>query len=65
MSSASVVRGHTIHELTLDIKTTLLTPLVALSWLSVCLLVAGTGLVVFTRRILQTFQHALLQIVRA
>lgn len=63
-----------MYELTMDIKAidfknTLLTPLVALSWLSVCLLVAGTGLVVFVRRFFQQLfqisRHALLQIVRA
>ncbi len=58
-----------MNELTGDMKYTLLTPLVALSWLSVCLLVAGTGLVVFVRRfcqqLFQISRHALLQIVRA
>lgn len=54
-----------MHALTIDIKNTLITPLVALSWLSVCLLVAGTGLIVFVRRIFQISRHTLLQIVRA
>ncbi len=54
-----------MYELTIDFKSTLLTPLVALSWLSVCLLVAGTGLVVFVRRFFQISRYALLQLVRA
>lgn len=58
-----------MYELTIDIKNTLLTPLVALSWLSVCLLVLGTGLIVFARRcfqqLFQISRHALLQIVLA
>ena len=58
-----------MHALTIDIKDTLLTPLVVLSWLSVCLLVLGTGLVVFVRRFFQQLfqisRYALLQIVRA
>lgn len=57
-----------MHELTLGIKHTLLTPLVVLSWLSVCLLVLGTGLAVFIRRFFQISRHTLLQmmsIVRA
>ncbi len=54
-----------MHTLTVDIKNTLLTPLIALSWLSVCLLVLGTGLVVFACRLFQITRQALLQIVRA
>lgn len=58
-----------MYELTIDIKNTLLTLLVALSWLSVCLLVLGTGLIVFAHRcfqqLFQISRHALLQIVLA
>ncbi len=54
-----------MHALTIDIRNTLVPPLIALSWLSVCLLVAGTGLVVFICRSFQSSRHALLQIMRA
>lgn len=58
-----------MNELSMDFKNTLLTPLVALSWLSVCLLVLGTGLIVFARhffqQLFQISRYALLQIVRA
>ena len=65
MSGTKIGEGQKMHALTIDIRNTLVTPLIALSWLSVCLLVAGTGLVVFVRRIFQISRHALLQIMRA
>lgn len=58
-----------MHELTLGLKHTALSPLaaplIALSWLSVCVLVAGTGLVVLVGRLIQISLNAVLQIMRA
>ena len=58
-----------MHELTTGIKhaalSPLAAPLVALSWFSVCLLVAGTGLIVLACRLSQIALQAALQIVRA
>ncbi len=58
-----------MHTLVTVIKQTaqlpVLPPLVALSWLSVCLLVFTAGLIVFVCRLVQISLDALLQIVRA
>ena len=64
-----------MHELTIGIKHTVMSPhtavspltafFVALSWLSVCLLVLGTGLIVLVSRLIQISLDAVLQIVRA
>ena len=61
-----------MHEITMDVKHTLsplaaplIALMIALSWLSVCLLVAGTGLVVLVSLLAQSVLQTTQQIVRA